>query len=286
VDPDVGDEEGQYEEDEEWEQLTEGEMADDEEEYEEWYEEDYEDSAEGDDTYDDEENSHPLCHGNSDEGDEGGEDDDDWDSAYADPQTFAILVYSCNSNRGHAHNSEDAGDADIGAALYPGASASGGAPSAQQLPSAPPAQDAMTQLSPMSPSEPYEPFNRDTSFSSEDELFPSNFAHTALPNDTNPGRPRRSAMPIRTPRRSHPGHDPISASARDLTRRTLIRMREQIESDGGTIICELRNVASTTYNGDGSYTVKDSERRTMAVIRDADAYHEVTGHVMFYQFGA
>jgi hypothetical protein len=78
---------------------------------------------------------------------------------------------------------------------------------------------------------------------------------------------------------------PHTSSARWVIQRSLEDAREWIDETNGTIVSELKGVASTVYCGNGTYRANYSERRTLAVVKHMDAYHEVGGCVIFYGLG-
>jgi len=61
--------------------------------------------------------------------------------------------------------------------------------------------------------------------------------------------------------------------------------RSWLRSKGHTILCEMHNVASVVYQGDGTYDVHGFEGDDMGVVRDADAYHVVGWIAIFYRYG-
>jgi hypothetical protein len=72
---------------------------------------------------------------------------------------------------------------------------------------------------------------------------------------------------------------------RTVIRREMNETRSWILAEGHTIVCEIENVASVVYRGNRTYDVRNGARRDMAFVRDADAYHTIGWHVIFYRFG-
>jgi len=85
---------------------------------------------------------------------------------------------------------------------------------------------------------------------------------------------------------------PSAASLADLpppdptvSQQDVTDTRSWLRLEGHSILCEMHNVASVVYQGDGTYDVHGFEGDDMGVVRDADAYHVVGWIAILYRYG-